>query len=256
MTIQIRRQACPIISWSYVCAARAIAFLVLVSLWISAAPCSAAVLDPKVRGPDSSLLLSLAPLLDRNGIDTVLGNALQFGPSARPRVAPLKGYHAKDKAWDTILPSAWAQAFQSGMFGVLVAVKPSRLTNKKVDCDITNDADADACSFVKNWLSCEPDKRVFVAFTSADVGRAEVVKKALEQKGYVVFTFLKAGSSAPWADAGLVGEVFAQASRRFVIDTKNARGAEGVALESKLCEFLLTTPPPLSRWAKMIGGAT
>jgi hypothetical protein len=235
----------------------AIAFiLALIALWIAAAPCGAAVLDPKVKGPDSSLLRSLAPSLDRNGIDTVLGNALQFGPSARPRVAPLKGYHAKDREWDKILPSAWAQAFQSGMFGVLVAVKPSRLTDKKADCDITENADADACTFVNNWLNSERDKRVFVAFTSADLDRAEVLKKALEQKGYVVFLFLKAGSSAPWADAGLVGEVFAQASHRFVMDTQHARGAEGVALESKLCEFLLTSPPPLSRWAKMIGGAT
>jgi hypothetical protein len=252
---QDRRATNLIFARSYTAAKRAIASLVLV-LWIVANPCVAAILDPTISTPESALLRSIAPSLDRKGIDTVLGNALQFGSPIKPRIAPLKGYYATNKDWNTILPSSWALAFKSGMFGVLVAIKPSKLTEKKADCDLTDNADVDPCTFVQNWLNCEPDQRVFIAFTSADVRRAELAKEALEQNGYVVFMFLKSGSSAPWADPALVGEVFAQASHRFVLDTASARGSDGVALEAKLCEFLLTPPPPLSRWAKMIKGTT
>jgi hypothetical protein len=51
----------------------------------------------------------------------------------------------------------------------------------------------------------------------------------------------------------MVGEVFAQASHRLVIDTANARGSEGVALESRLCEYFLTSPPD-TKWGRLLSG--
>ncbi|MET4257385.1 hypothetical protein ABIC09_002321 [Bradyrhizobium sp. S3.12.5] len=230
------------------------ALFVCACLLVIAVSSKATIFDQDASGADADILRQLAPSLLQNGVDTVLGSALKFGISGRPRLAPLKGYHAEKRNWDEILPSSWALGFQQGMFGALVAFKSSKLMDKKADCDLAGNIDVDACAFVNGWLNADPNSRIFIAFTKMDLAVAAKVKKALEQNGYTVFMFLKAGQSTPWADESLVGEVFTQAAHRFVLDTANSRGSVGVALESKLCEFLLTPPPPLSRWAKLIKG--
>lgn len=214
-----------------------------------------AILDPNSIGPHNQLLRSIAPYLHLHRIDTVLGNAVSLKPSKRARIAPLEGYHATGTDWNSILPAAWAQAFGDGLVGVIIAVKsatPKNLQSKQTECEKPVVADQAVCDFVNNWLKADKDKRIFVAFTRSDVDSASIVKSALEAQGYVVFIFLRPGFAAPWADPGLVGEVFAQASHRLVIDTENSRTSDGVALESKLCEFLLEGQPPASKWQRMI----
>jgi hypothetical protein len=91
-------------------------------------------------------------------------------------------------------------------------------------------------------VECRTRKRIFVAFTRGDFDAALAIKKSLEQGGLVVFVFLKGKNEAPWADPALVGEVFAQANHRLVIDTGSARGSEGVRFEGLYCEPLLMPP--------------
>lgn len=96
----------------------------------------AAIYDKNAKGPDADLLRERAPAVERSGIDTVLGNAIEFKASAKSRLAPLRGYRTKDTNWDTIGADAWALGFQEGMFGAPVAMKPSRLTDDHAECEL------------------------------------------------------------------------------------------------------------------------
>lgn len=236
----------------------AIGLNVFFTLFIFTA-CLSAILDPASNGPDTYILRSIASYLHLHSIDTVLGSAASYRPSARPRIAPLGGYHVTNSEWSQVLPEAWARAFANGLFGVIIAVKPDNpqhLQKKQAECETHSSDDEAACAFVNAWLNSEKDKRVFVAFTKSDLSSAATIKKALEAQGYVVFMFLRPGHSTPWAEPGLVGEVFAQATHRFVVDTVNARGSEGVALESNLCALLLEGSPPVSKWQHLLRSAT
>lgn len=217
---------------------------------------SAAVIQ-QGTGPEDTFLKAIWRPLDRAGIDVVLGSASSLESSQRPRVASLKGYAPKQKDWGSFTKEAWPLAFAEGRAGVLFAYRPEavpkRLAQKKTECDnLSPPGDEDGCRFVSGWLAAKPEQRVFVAFTKEDFDTAAQLKSALEKSGYVVFVFLKGRNEQPWASPALVGEVFAQASHRLVIDTAAARGSAGVRFESLCCEPLLMPPYPETRWSRAL----
>lgn len=201
----------------------------------------AAILDPTSLGPDAALLRSLAQPLHQEQIDTILGDATAFPPARRARLASLLGFKVEKEVWANQPKDGWSLAFEEGLLGAVVAYKPPILSKFDEVCRSGVQADPEGCRFVSDWLSADPEQRLFIAFTRSDVDIALAVKEVLERQGYVVFIYLRNKVGKPWADPSLVGEVFAQAGHRLVIDTPNSRGSDGVAAEQKICESLLTT---------------
>jgi hypothetical protein len=201
----------------------------------------AAILDPTSSGPDAALLRSLAQPLHQKQIDTILGDATAFPPASRARLASLLGFKVEKEVWANQPKEGWSLAFEEGLLGAVVAYKPPTLSKFDEVCRSSVQVDPEGCRFVSDWLSADPEQRLFIAFTRSDVDIALAVKEVLERQGYVVFIYLRNKVAKPWADPSLVGEVFAQAGHRLVIDTPNSRGSDGVAAEQKICESLLTT---------------
>lgn len=219
------------------------AFL-LAALTLIVCIASAAIVDPAGEGPDVKFLKGVERILDRAGVDVVLGVASALPPPVRPRLASLKGFTPEKKDWGSFGKMAWSYAFEKGLAGVIFAYRsratPPNLAKKQSDCSLsTSGTDEEGCKFVDDWLNADPAERVFVAFTNDDFDAALHIKQSLEASGYVVFVFLKEKNAKPWAEAALVGEVFAQATHRLVVDTAAARGSKGLQFESLCCEPLL-----------------
>jgi hypothetical protein len=230
--------------------------LTAASVLLTICMASAAIVD-QGKGPDDKFLKSVWQILDRVGIDIVLGSASALEAPKTPRLATLKGYAPKQKDWGSFVKAAWPFAFAEGRSGVLFAYRPKdvpkRLAKTKSDCDeMKPPEEVEPCQFVNGWLGADPEDRVFLAFTNEDFDSAAKVKSALEKSGYVVFMFLKGKNEQPWASPALVGEVFAQATHRLVIDTSAARGSAGVRFESLCCEPLLMPPYPPTKWSKAL----
>jgi hypothetical protein len=217
---------------------------------------SAAIVE-QGEGPEDKFLKGVWQILDRVGVDVVLGKASALEAPTSPRLAALKGYAPKQKDWGSFVKDAWPLAFAEGRSGVLFAYRPKavpkRLAKKKADCErLMPPEELEPCRFVNGWLGAAPEDRVFLAFTNEDFASAAEVKGALEKSGYIVFMFLKGKNERPWASPALVGEVFAQANHRLVIDTTAARGSAGVRFESLCCEPLLMPPYPPTKWSRAL----
>lgn len=210
------------------------------------------------EGPDDDFLKAVWQPLDSLGINVVLGNATEPAASNVPRLASLKGYAPKKKDWGSFTREAWPYAFAKGRSGVLFAYKPraapKRLAKKRTACDRRPLSLDEGCRFVRSWLAAEPESRVFLSFTNEDFEVASKTRVALEKAGYVVFVFLNGKNEKPWASPALVGEVFAQATHRLVLDTVNARGSAGVQFESLCCEPLLSPSYPDTALSKALAG--
>lgn len=232
--------------------------------WLFALACmfftaglSVAAIVLQGEGPDDEFLKTVWQPLDSVEIDIVLGNASSLPAPGRPRLASLKGYTPKGKDWGSFTKEAWPYAFAEGRSGVLFAYRPSavpkRLAKKKSECQRAKMRRDEGCRFVNDWLTADPDSRVFLSFTNEDFDAASRVKNALERAGYVVFVFLKSKNEKPWASAALVGEVFAQATHRLVLDTTSARGSSGVRFESLCCEPYLMPSYPQTELSRALG---
>jgi len=219
----------------------------------------AVILDP--AGPKHELLQALAEPLDTMEVDVILGKASDFPKSSRPRLAQLQGFVGSERDWGSFATDAWKHAFKEGAAGALIAFKsdsPARELPPKTKEELQrcqgdeNRAERETCRFLSDWLKA-PENLVFIAFTRSDREMALRVQKALEQHRYTVFVYLREGNVDPWADPGFVGEVFAMSQYRFVLDTDNSRGSEGVQLEAHCCAWALsptiTTRP---EWLKML----
>ncbi|MBY2937942.1 hypothetical protein [Rhizobium leguminosarum] len=215
----------------------------------------AAVIDPKATGPEAPFLRNLAASLESHDVDVVLGKAKVHRLGENPRLAALSGYQPKKQDWGELLKVQWQFAFSEGTVGVLFATKivPENLLRQKIQCDETKGEEY-LCKFVKSWINSDSDKRVFLAFTALDFAAADNVRRALEDEGYTVFVFLKGQSEQPWAGAAVVGEIFATAGHRLVLDTAAARGSAGVSFEAS-CEALLVSPPAETKWSRLIAMA-
>jgi hypothetical protein len=230
---------------------RILALLLIAGMFLSSDrfdPALGKVLDPNAISPEQPILSRIANDLDAHGIDVVYGRSTDYPLSTGSvRVAPLAGFTPNKRAWDSYLKETWVSAFQKGVVGFIAAVPNNSpvLSEANARCVQTiATLGADVCEFVRNWLSAPADQRVFIAFTKDDVDYATQVGKSLEKAGFTVFLFLKGKDQKPWADPAMVGEVFAQANFRIVIDSVNARGSPGVALERECCEPLLLPRPP------------
>jgi len=211
--------------WRYVLAA-------VLSL-VTATASGALVGDAKALDP---VLGTLVSSLHENGIDVVGGDTAALPLGQRPRVARLSGVPIPQDG--TSPPSApWMRQFLEGAVGFVAAVKPALPPTT---------APSTADEFMARWNAAPREKRVFLSFTSADAHHAQLAANALREQGYVTFTFLNAGDSAPRYDAGTVGSVFANAGHHFVVDTPNARKSHGVWLES-LTLARLPNPPQSPR---------
>lgn len=132
---------------------------------------------------------------------------------------------------------------------------PKRLAKKKSDCDRFKPSEDEEAVPVRLRLARRKARESRLRSPSRTrTYAAAKAKTALEQSGYVVFLFLKGKNEKPWASPGLVGEVFAQATHRLVIDTAAARGSAGVRFESLCCEPLLLPPYPSTKWSRAISG--
>jgi len=214
------------------------------------------VIDPNGNGPERSFLLSVQEAFDRVELDVVLGPASQLSVGQRERVASLKDYTPVKSNWGNFIQQSWEYGFGNGIVGVIVAVPrtsaPPNLQQKVEACRPPKPEEIQTCEFVEGWVSALPEQRVFIAFTREDFDAAQRAKKALEEAGYHVFVFLRGKHDEPWAEPAFVGEVFATAGHRLVIDTVSARGSEGVRFESLCCEPLLMGPAPRSKWSEAI----
>lgn len=219
-------------------------WLIAASFLLGSTLLGAAILDPSSFGSDAALLRSLAQPLHQKKIDVILGDATAFPPARRARLASLLGFKVDKEVWASQPKDGWSLAFEEGLLGAIVAYKPPTLSKFDEGCRSSVQVDPEGCRFVSDWLSADPEQRVFIAFTRSDADIALAVKEVLERQGYVVFIYLRNKVGKPWADPSLVGEVFAQASHRLVIDTSNSRGSDGVAAEQRICESLLTTRRP------------
>jgi hypothetical protein len=207
------------------------------------------IIDPGSVSPERDILALIADDLDVHGIDTVYGNSGNYPlPEMAVRVAPLAGFAPRARQdWGSYLRQSWASAFGKGIIGFIAAVpnQASPLDRAQEACtkDIF-ELGLDVCEFVRRWLAASSDQRVFIAFTKDDFDYANQVRQSLERAGYTVFVFLKGKDEKPWADPGMVGEVFAQSRFKIVIDSANARGSPGIAFEHECCGPLLEPDPP------------
>lgn len=245
---------------NYINNLRAIGLFVVIILSISFnSTGSTRIIDPSNRGPESEIMLSWAAELHRAGIDVVLGSLNEQKQSVRPRLGLLKGYKPNTQDWGEIDSIGWSYGFSKGVAGIMVAAKPEAhpryLSEKNRKC-LSELQDNEGCRFVQNWLTAERQSRVFLAFTKVDFDHALTVKKTLESQGYVVFIFLQGRSERAWAAPALVGEVFAQAAHRFVLDTQAARSSVGVAFEAESCERHLSPPFAPTVWSRAISANT
>jgi hypothetical protein len=232
-------------------------FLIL-ALTCSLFACLAAakIIDPGSSGPDAKFLVTLEDVLEPLEVDVALGATTALPLSGRPRLASLGGYVPHQKDWGSFSKRAWEYAFAEGMAGIIFAAQPNpippKLAEAKAMCDASQAADIEGCQFITDWLSADPEKRVFVAFTRNDFPAAKKVQQALQKSGFVAFLFLKGQFESPWAEPSVVGEVFAQAARRLVIDTESARSSEGVKFESLCCAPLLMGEYPSTPWSTLL----
>jgi hypothetical protein len=87
----------------------------------------------------------------------------------------------------------------------------------------------------KAWAAASPGQRVFLSFTAPDRAAAMEVRKAMEERGYEVFTYLQT-SGPPLFTVEEVGAFFREAGQRYVLDTPKARASTGVWIERSVQE--------------------
>ncbi|HEX2835634.1 MAG TPA: hypothetical protein VHW00_21655 [Thermoanaerobaculia bacterium] len=103
----------------------------------------------------------------------------------------------------------------------LIAVTGTRRNNVPVARD-----------FPRLWRRAAPSRRIYIAFARRDLAAAQNVERALARRGYHCFIFLASARNNPaWADSVELGRYYREARTRLVLDSRNARAANGVRLE-------------------------
>jgi hypothetical protein len=105
---------------------------------------------------------------------------------------------------------------------VLIAVLGTRRTNVSTAND-----------FPRIWRRAPPSQRVFIAFARQDLRAANAIRDALTRAGYQTFLYLPGKKNPRWADAAHLGRYYREAAQRLVLDSRAARSATGVRLESQ-----------------------
>ncbi|HET8773247.1 MAG TPA: hypothetical protein VFP80_05630, partial [Thermoanaerobaculia bacterium] len=142
-------------------------------------------------------------------------------PPKTPTLAPLRGFPARGASghqWKSFDDFFRAGAFEDA---ALIAVRGKARPKAKL-----------AQEFPRLWRRAPPANRVFIAFSRRDAAAANAVRRALEGKGYVCFTYIHGQTREPWANAVEVGRYFREAGNHLVIDSRAARASQGVRLEA------------------------
>ncbi|MBC8732435.1 hypothetical protein [Paraburkholderia sp. UCT2] len=196
-------------------------FLLCLILSLTGAASFAEFIDSKAH--DIPLLKTLAPALDKHGID-VRGGALSSDAFSgnRPQLAPLDTLPAGDLAI-AAAPNRFGQLFEVGVFTDAYLVATRTRKHRKNVSEI---------EFRRKWEAANKANRVFISFNGSDLGYAEIVRSALEANGYLAFLYKDSASKYPKTNSVQVGKYFKEAGNYFVVDSSNARISLGVITEA------------------------
>ena len=196
------------------------------------------------------LLARLAGILELNGIDVLHSRKSQAGQQLpdRPRVSMLSEFPREQVFKQRMQLSnvdldRWMDEFEQGAIGAIVGIYQLPQAKAPMNAErfrelwgiaesiywsstiskeaIPQDANPLVAAAYKAYSS--PDSRVFISYTRQDAREAEILRQALEQQGYFVFTYLKGGGNEFNVTAREAGEYFAHAGVRLVLDSQNAR---------------------------------
>jgi hypothetical protein len=137
-----------------------------------------------------------------------------------PTVAPLRGFPARvdgSRRWKTFDDCFRAGAFRDSAL-IAVGGQPKSARPRR--------------DLPRLWKKAAPSKRVFISFAREDLPAVRKVRRELERKGYVCFTYVRGQSKEPWANAVEVGRYFREAGRHLVVDSRAARRSRGVQVEA------------------------
>jgi hypothetical protein len=140
-------------------------------------------------------------------------------PPSIPTLAPMKGFplSTQKRPW-RVSDFFRARSYDDA---VLLAVLGKRKSNVSIANDLP-----------RLWRRAPPSQRVFVAFARQDLRAANALRAALERAGYQSFIYLPGKKNPRWADPAHLGRYFREAGQRLVLDSRAARSATGVRLES------------------------
>lgn len=225
----------------------------LVALTLATNDFSFAEVIGAVKDP---ILLKIAPLLHKEGVDVFGGNARAPGVGERPRVELMSDFDFDIRfeqlpgqlgrrlpTWLTL--KAWTEGFNRGMFGGIGAAPAGASTATKASEE----------NFRSAWDHAPPEQRVFISFARPDLPESNKIE-VLESHGYITFTYLNEEGKPPTYSPEFTGEMFSKAGLHLVLDTPAARMSLGVLLEKKatvkstvelsreLREFLQPSPRP------------
>ena len=221
-----------------------VARLGLVMVALSLALSQSVYSDRVGEGTDLFLDPLIDPLSKRN-IDVVPGFArdYSFEENSRPRVAKLATFPLDDNP-SSRNAEEWMRHFERGAFHYLVAFRP-----RDPAPELAAKAQ-ESPAFLEAWSKAGESERVFLAFSRRDTDVAKNFAEVLREKGMVVFMYVESKQARPWADPELVGQLFREAGRHYVIDSPGARRSSGVAFEAlslaRLKEITKRSQPSLS----------
>ena len=191
------------------------------------------------------ILAELVEPLNAKGIDVVAGNTANVGKPKRPRIALLSDLTTNFE--NIVTNENWMKEFSSGITGYVAGVQTNTISS------IAQTED----EFLAKWQNATADKRIFLSFTKADVEKANIIAKTLQEQGYVTYVFLNTGEQEPKYDAGFSGKMFKEATHHFVLDTKKSRKSHGVIFEAWLATAMTSkTPPTEPGGPDITGGGT
>jgi hypothetical protein len=172
-----------------------------------------------------ALLRSLWAELEPYGIDVMQDWNSSIMTKGRPTVAPLANYHLKIESNPELFLDAWVNEFDRWVKDYtkngtcfLLGVKSS--TSPPVSADV----------FKSQWRNADAGKRLFISYAGEDSKAVADLKKVLERKGFLVFTYINGTTST--LSAREIAFYMTTASERLVFDTKMARMKSGVQAEA------------------------
>jgi hypothetical protein len=195
-------------------------------------------------------LVSWQADLDKNGIDVRAdANSLIFEPE-KPVVMPLEKFNSGVDAFDPIFQELFYKGYQteSALFAV------DTVTGRRL---------ASQAELKPRWESAKPGKRVFISFSSKDLGTARLVENILIGKGYSTYIYLREIEERR-PNVVETGRYFREADFKYVIDTKNSRESTAIAVEAYLAtgrrpedgfqHRIVPPPAPCCQWCETLNG--
>ena len=159
----------------------------------------------------------------------------RYGLANLRRLADLPLTEAR--ATESLVLQDWMEEFRKGEIGATAAVRGEGGLAAAI-----GSVAPEPLGFATRFYAAPAADRVFLAFTKADAPFADAVARAMDRRGFEVFTYLKPGASAavPWTTGQVVGWSFNTAGNHLVIDSGSARSSPGIQMEYFLKRGLVT----------------